>query len=260
MKVFEDLGYACTRITPDYGEDFFVHGEDSGVIEPFRIFVQVRASEQVDVHESDWTEYEDPWTVRKWVLGNELVVLVRHNFTSGVTRYCIPEESIVYWDIDPSKNVPVHCSLVFDPSVADELIWRARIRHYDRIVRITQPNAFEDLNWNEVPQFRLFALEFLTRLSLLDPTGSYLADEFYAKQLPLTLHLIEDCSDSEDMTAYQKAKYAACSLLILTRLREVCGFEIGLAPFFLDQCACVLVQLVRHRTDLELQKLPGNGT
>lgn len=40
----------------------------------------------------------------------------------------------------------------------------ARIRHYDRILQITQPKS----TWQDVPHFRLFVLEFLSRLSFLD--------------------------------------------------------------------------------------------
>ena len=55
MTIFEELGYACSKITPDYGEDFFVFGESGGIIEPFKLFVQVKSSAQVDQVPSDWT-------------------------------------------------------------------------------------------------------------------------------------------------------------------------------------------------------------
>ena len=254
MTIFEELGYACSKITPDYGEDFFVFGESDGIIEPFKLFVQVKSSAQVDQVPSDWTEYEDPLTVRNWVLANELMILVRHNHTSGETRYCVPEDDIVYWEIDPHEKVPLHCSTQFDADAARTLIWRARIRHYDRIVRITQPNHFEKSTWRDVPHFRLFVREFLSRLSFLDHGSGHLADDVFTLQLPLTLHMLqeEQYEDSPDMTALEKARYSACVLLVLTRLQKVSGCTVGLMPFFLDQCACLLVQLIHHRIDHEL--------
>lgn len=252
--VFEDEGYACSSIDPDYGEDFFVFGESDGIIEPFKIFVQVKSSEQTDVYPSHWTVYEDPLTVRNWVLGNELVVLLRYNLSSKEAKYCIPEDDIHYWDIAPDKDVALNCSETFGQEQARELIWRARIRHYDRLARLTQPNHFEDLTWNDIPQVRLFILEFLSRLGFLDASGEYLTDEAYNTQLPLTLHLARDFEDSEDMSALQKGRYAACCLLVLTQLKGVSGHEIGLAKFFLDQCARLLMQLIKHRTETELAR------
>jgi len=246
-RMFEELGYACSAISPDYGEDFFVFGESNGIIEPFKIFVQVRASSQADRRPSAWTEYEDPLTVRNWVLGNELVILVRHNFTTVTTRYCVPEEDILYWEIDPRRRVPLRCLHEFNSATVEELIWRARIRHYDRIVRITQPNEFEKSTWKDIPQFRLFVLELLFRLGFIDRRTGALVDEVYTLQFSLTMEMLQNHEDSPDMSAVEKARYAACCLIVLTRLKKVSGCPVGLSPFLLDKCAVLLTQLARHR-------------
>ena len=54
------------------------------------------------------------------------------------------------------------------------------------------------------------------------------------------------------MTALERARYSACVMLVLTRLKKVSGCTVGLTPFFLDQCACFLLQLIYHRIELEL--------
>lgn len=252
--VFEEEGFACSAIDPDYGEDFFVFGESRDIIEPFKIFVQVKTSEKTDTIPSDWTVYEDPLTVRNWVLGNDMVILVRYNLISREARYCVPEEDVIYWDITLDKPVALKCTEPFGREAASELIWCARIRHYDRLARLTQTNHFEDRTWNEVPQYRLFIFEFLVRLGFLDDSEGLVTDEIYISQFLLTLHMASDCEDSVDMTAFEKGRYAACLLLVLVRLRKVSGHEIGLAPFFLDQCACLLVQLILLRTEKELER------
>jgi hypothetical protein len=258
----EELGFATSSIDPDYGEDFFVFGEDNGVIEPFKIYVQAKTSEKDDLNKSDWTIYEDALTVRNWVLGNDSTVLVRYNKKDGIFKYCIPEDQVTYWDLplDRSKEVALHCSDTLDDDAILRLMWHARIRHYERIVKITQPNNFEDFFWKDIPQFRLFCLEFLTRLGLMDENEPHLSDYAYTAQLPLKLKLIEECefASSDDMTILEKGTYSACMLLILNALREKSGHDIGLPAFFLDCCACLMVQLVRHRTEIEIKKNSNN--
>ena len=34
-RMFEEEGFATAQINPDFGEDFFVFGEDESYIEPF---------------------------------------------------------------------------------------------------------------------------------------------------------------------------------------------------------------------------------
>jgi hypothetical protein len=101
--LFNEAGYACCDIKPDFGQDFFVYPQDGDEIEPFKIFVQSKASDTFDSVLSDWTEYEDPMTARNWVLGNELTIVVRQNFKSGDIQYCIPEEEINHWEIDYTR-------------------------------------------------------------------------------------------------------------------------------------------------------------
>ncbi|MET1255927.1 DUF4365 domain-containing protein [Aliikangiella maris] len=254
----EDLGFATSSIDPDYGEDFFIFGEDDGVIEPFKIYVQAKTSEKDDLYKSDWTIYEDVLTVRNWVLGSDFTILVRFNKKDGIYKYCIPEDEVTYWDLplDRSRDVALNCSQVLDDDAISQLMWQARIRHYERIVKITQPNDFEDTSWEDLPQFRLFCLEFLTRLGLMNGKEPHLSDYAYSAQLPLKMKLIEDCEfeSSEDMTILEKGTYGACMLLILDALREKSGHDVGMPKFFLDCCSCLMVQLVNQRTEIENEK------
>lgn len=165
-RIFEDLGFVCNNVADDFGEDFFVYGEADGFIEPFKIFVQVKASVAFDQRPSDWTEYCKPFTVRNWILSNELTIVVRTNLLSNEIRYAIPEDECEYWDIDFEKDFPVRLLKPFDSEVADRLIWQARLRHYDRLMRLTLPNDFEQHEYEETPRFRMFLFEFLVRLKI----------------------------------------------------------------------------------------------
>lgn len=252
------MGFATSDIDPDYGEDFFIFGEDDGVIEPFKIYVQVKTSEKDNLYKSDWTVYEDVLTVRNWVLGNDLTILVRFNKADGIFKYSIPEDEVTYWDLplDRSKNVSLNCSKVLNDDTICQLVWKARIRHYERIVKITQPNDFETTSWEDIPQFRLFCLEFLTRLGIMHEKEHHLNDYVSSVLLPVALRLIEECEleCSEDMSTLDKGIYGACMLIILDVLEEKSGHRIGMPKFFLDCCTCLMVQLVHSRIEIEIRK------
>jgi hypothetical protein len=239
--MFADCGYATSEIKPDFGEDFFVFCQDGEYIEPFRIFVQSKASEQLDTTASDWTEYCDPMTVRNWVLNNELTVVVRQNLASGERRYCIPEEDIDYWSIDPTHDVPVRLTQAFDQQTVKHLVWRARLRHYDHVVRLVRPNDFESEVGDDVPAYRKFVVELLLRLGLLDTRGGLSNDTLtrYNAQY-MTLAFGNDMVPAADMSLHEVLRYSACLQLTLGAVHDAAGTENGLSPLLLDDCACVL--------------------
>ncbi|CAH1043798.1 DUF4365 domain-containing protein [Halomonas sp. TD01] len=255
--IFSEAGFAISEMSKDYGEDFFVFGEDAGVIEPFRIYVQVKTSEKNDQHKSDWTIYEDCLTVRNWIIGNDLTILVRHNKKSGEYKFCVPEDEVEYWNLPFIKDsdIAINCNENFDAEAAKKLMWMARIRHYDRIVKITQPNEMGEDTWNDIPKYRLFCLELLVRLKLMDPVNLHLNNETYLKLANIAGEMIDDHEDSEDMSAVEKSRYAASFLLVVDQLEKVSGYSVGMSQFLLDSCACLLVQLMFHREEVAIKEL-----
>ncbi|UKJ77289.1 hypothetical protein [Azospirillum brasilense] len=173
---FVELGYACNPISKDYGEDFFVvmHDKVSKIIEPFRIFVQSKGTTIPEDVPSDWTEYIDPLTVRQWILGSDLVVVVRRNIETREARYTIPEIDYSYWDIyshcTGGKDVPIRCRIPFEASTPHELVWHARVRHYMRLFALTLKDESE---WKDVPGYKLYLLELFLRMGLLSEDESY---------------------------------------------------------------------------------------
>lgn len=245
-SIFEDLGFVCNEISNDFGEDFYVYGESDDVIEPFKIFVQVKASEAFDRNPSDWTEYCDPLTVRNWILSNELTIVVRKNFKSDEIRYSIPENECEYWDIDYKKGFPVRLNTSFDKRTAAELIWVARLRHYDRLMRLTLPNPFEKHEFEGVPRYRLFFLEFFVRIGIVDKPATIFSKAF----LNLYMALFEETKsmleavEKPDMNVHEQNRFATCFTALPLMVAQVSGHALGLTPFFTDQAACALVQFV----------------
>lgn len=243
-NIFEELGYVCNDISNDFGEDFFVLGEHGEVIEPFKVFVQVKSSDVFEKYPSDWTEYCDPLTVRNWILSNELTVVVRINLQTKEARYCVPEDECEYWDIDYEKKFPIRLINSFDQDAARYLMWAARIRHYDRLVRLMVPDHFDSREFESIPRYRLFVLEFLSRLSILDASGQLRPGilEAYRRIFQDTEPEINE--SSSDMTRHEIIRYATCIQIIPIALSESAGLTIGLSPTLADYCACLLVQFI----------------
>ncbi|KRA65316.1 hypothetical protein [Rhizobium sp. Root651] len=173
MLTFAESGYASNKLEKDYGEDFFVvtHAAGGGTVEPFRIFVQSKATDPATGVAARWTEYVDPLTVRNWLLGNEMVVVIKRDLRTNSARYCIPEEVYRYEDVheclfagETRKEFPITCDTNFTEETPDKLVWRARVRHYDRIIRLALP----DDEFRGRPAAEIYAMELALRLGLLD--------------------------------------------------------------------------------------------
>lgn len=122
----------------------------------------------------------------------------------------------------------------------------ARIRHYDRLIRLTFPNEFEDHVYDDIPRFRRFLFELLMRLGVFAHPPLF-SDSFVAlyKQVYINHQAELGLTDSDDMSAKEKLRYATCITVIPLMLVDKSGHNnLGLPPFFLDQAACTLVQFV----------------
>jgi hypothetical protein len=132
----------------------------------------------------------------------------------------------------------------FSAAMVNKLLWMARIRHYDRIVRLTRPNEFEAHEFDEVPHFRLFVMEFLERLGIFD-SGTCFAKDAAVLYLYLFAKNAADSNlvNASDMTRREVVRYATCFEFVPLWLYKITGIQgLGLMPYFLDCCACLLVQ------------------
>ncbi|WP_174156777.1 hypothetical protein [Rhizobium rhizogenes] len=244
--VFEELGYATSKVEKDYGEDFFVATHaDGGTIEPSRIFVQSKATDP-DVGDSvRWTEYLDPLTVRNWILGNEMVVVIKRDLRSKIAKYCIPEEVYNYSDVhkylfgaEVPRKFPIVCDLPLTEKTPEQLVWRARVRHYDRLIRLVAlDEQFEGL-----PAEQVYALELAHRLGLL--SAPLLLSEAAIQALQ-NLPNLGEFPASGDMSADDHRRFAACVCVTIARIDEVApGF--GVSQTTLDLVSTELARAYRE--------------
>lgn len=248
VAAFEYSGFACNEIRKDYGEDFFVvtHEDTSGIVEPFRIFIQVKGTDPTRQENLRWTEYVDALTVRNWVLANEMVVVVKKHLESGEARYCIPEERIEYLDIvdqvranGPRAQMPVRCELPFTVSTPRELVKRARIRHYERLVCLCLPN---DTVYRDLSRADMFAIEFMGRIGLL---GNGEATEATVMRYRI-ITPAENYEDEPNMSANEKRAFEKSFRIVVDCIAEHSENQI-VAVAFVEHCAVILARtLIRQ--------------
>jgi len=204
--------------------------------------------EKASTINSDWTVYDiNTETIRNWIIANDMTIVIRYNLHDEKAYYCVPEDNLNYWDLeDIEKNTVLQCDIPFNKQEIEKIMWQARVRHYDRLVRLTMPNDFENNNWQGIPQFKLFIHKFLYRIKLVNEDFS-ISDELFVKQSAMKAFLYNDMEfeDSEDMLAIDKALYASCTLMILGALEEHSGVKVGMKKFLVDQSSIVLFQLIK---------------
>lgn len=244
--MFAQAGYATGDVSPDYGEDFVVFCDDGGIIEPFKIYVQAKTTNS---KKPRWSMRIPSLTVRNWVLSNDLTVVMRLSLRDRKVKFAIPEEDISYWSLVQKAGdaVNIICDRTFLSNTAERLAWKARIRHYDRICRINDINEFEDNRWKDIPEYRLFVAEMLSRMGILSTDSGEVCDEFFGMHFPMTALIM--CGQEKKDTEH--ARYGACAQLVLNRVYELSGGE-GMRPAFLDKCASLLYDFVRARVNKDL--------
>ena len=242
---FIDSGFACNEVEKDYGEDFFVvtHGSD-GTVEPFRIFVQSKATEPSADAKARWTEYIDPLTARNWILGNEMVVVIKQDLTSRIARYCIPEEIYAYEDVhdylfeaESARNFPIVCDQKFTRKTPSALVWRARVRHYDRLIRLALPTD----EFRGMPAADVYAMELAFRLGLIDtPFQPSVA----SLDLLRRLSPIDGIEPEADMPEEDQQRYVACVRVTNDRMAQLAP-TCPIATRTLDLVAVALTRAYR---------------
>lgn len=247
---FVDAGYACNPIPKDYGEDFFVvtHAIE-GTIEPSRIFVQSRATDPSETAETRWIEYVDPLTVRNWLLGNEMVVVVKRDLRTKAVRYCIPEERHSYPEIfdylfgaKKARKFPIKCDLEFTGETAAQLVWRARLRHYDRLIRLSLP--FQQ-SPGALSQAEAFAMELAFRLGLLAEPLKPSKDS-----IEILDHLSRPNGfpDDWDQPLESQSRFIACKRITIDALAQ----RAPKFPMFVTSVDLVALALCQAYADHEL--------
>jgi hypothetical protein len=187
VSIFTELGWACQTVEHDYGEDVFVQSAVNEQVDPFRLWVQVKGTEDAGRLKNKngrfvWRVSHDH--VLRWIRSLETVVVVLWDIKQNRGFWVKPSEEFSEWDcyMTESKQASLLFSesKIFDCVAANSLVWEARVGHYDLL--LTQALAAESnvlekrkKNPHAYPDFRsktdTLALDFIRIIGFLGKDG-----------------------------------------------------------------------------------------
>ena len=138
-SLFLSQGWAVDRIQRDYGEDLLVQTTLHGVVDPYKVLVQVKGSRQKPKKKFEI----DAAHLWRWRYNSELVILVQWNVDSKSGLYSIPEQLPIGLNDRSLKLAFNEADRADEPNCA-KIAWKARVRHWGRVIAI-QENRM-DLN------------------------------------------------------------------------------------------------------------------
>lgn len=187
VSIFTGLGWACDTVEHDYGEDVFVQAAANGRVDPFRLWVQVKGTQDAETLRNKrgdfvWRVSHDH--VLRWVRSLETVVVVLWDMKSDRGFWMKPHEDFSEWDCYATQRKSaslVFCEdRLFDAASANAMMWRARVTHYALLVRQASSLEVEVLRQREkdphaFPNYRsrvpTLALDFLELIGFVDDSG-----------------------------------------------------------------------------------------
>ncbi len=140
-SICADAGLACERVMNDYGEDLVVQPSFNGIVDPFRLYLQVKGtmkrlrSECTDTrccvrvgtrHFAKWMNSIDPMIVVLWSVAEGEGCWLHIDYRT-------PER---YTQNRASVSIELRGQQQFTPSSINRFVWEARLAHYESIVTL----------------------------------------------------------------------------------------------------------------------------
>lgn len=154
MSIFTNLGWACQTIEHDYGEDLFVQPMFDESVDPFRIWVQVKGTNDAETLRNSAGQLA--WRVShghilRWIRSLETNVVVLWDIKTNRGYWTLPRTEFNEWECYQSKQNQATLLFqdenLFDLGSANKLIWDSRIEHYDSLIalaRTTESRVMKD--------------------------------------------------------------------------------------------------------------------
>src|SRR5689334_2501887 len=102
IQICGECGWACEVVHKDYGEDILVQTSYKGVIDHYRIWVQVKGTRNIHRFYSKAHGYSlmvPTQQMLKWVRSKEITVVILWDVESDFGLWTMPGDSTDDWDI-----------------------------------------------------------------------------------------------------------------------------------------------------------------
>jgi len=187
VSIFTDLGWACQTVEHDYGEDVFVQSSVNEQVDPFRLWVQVKGTEDAERLKDKNGNFV--WRVShehilRWIRSLETVVIVLWDIKQDQGFWIKPHEAFQEWECFFKKRKQASLSFdktkPFNRDAANALIWKARTGHYSILLNQTktlelQVEEARQKDPNAYPKFQsrapTLAIDFLSIIGFLGADG-----------------------------------------------------------------------------------------
>jgi hypothetical protein len=234
VSIFTDLGWACQTVEKDYGEDVFVQPSVNESVDPFRLWVQVKGTEDAETLKNK--EGRLVWRVShehilRWIRSLETVVVVLWDIKSDRGFWLKPREEFTEWDCFLSENRQASLLFrkesLFDKTAANKLMWDARVEHYALLLaqaKATETRILKEReeNPNAYPDFRnpahTLIFDFLRMLGFIGKDG--VSSELRKKIERLSEKLVKEDSNID----IRKARISSLLIVILGLAHEKCDW------------------------------------
>jgi hypothetical protein len=137
-NVFSDCGWASEVVHNDYGEDLLVQTSYYGLMDSFKIWVQVKGTNDLEQFQTKKYGYSIRVSLEhafKWARSQDLVAVILWDVNTNRSLWGIPKDDLDEWswrNFD-SKSVRLRFrqGAPFDIAAAQKLCCEARIAHYN---------------------------------------------------------------------------------------------------------------------------------
>jgi hypothetical protein len=142
-------GHAVEEIERDYGEDLLVQTSLRGLVDPCRLWVQVKGTEVMARHRrgDDYAVRVSPQHVKKWISITDLMVVVLWDVVERRGFWTLPRRELGWAAESPRGShdlrLPLPQSQRLDAAAVNRLVWEARFESYaTRIAQIIVAESF----------------------------------------------------------------------------------------------------------------------
>lgn len=140
-RVFNECGWACESIEKDYGEDLFVQTCHNDEIDHFKIWVQVKGTENIERFKSKKYGYSLSVSFEhaiKWIRSLDLVLAILYDVRQNYGLYSLPKWCINQWNLymleEKKSRLLFPEKWIFNVDSAVEIRWRACIDYYTTLL------------------------------------------------------------------------------------------------------------------------------
>jgi hypothetical protein len=224
-------GWACEVVHKDYGDDLLVQTSINENVDPFKIWIQVKGTKNIDRYRRKNGGYKYPLPYDhafKLIRSKDLTIVVLWDVTRSIGYWNNPRVSIDQWEmyLGPDEIVKLRFSddLVFDTDQAQLIGWRARIEHYAILVShasisdfwVTELSDEASSNRNKFrEQTILLAHDFLRIIGVLD--DKYL-DQTFLEYYENAMRNIENKGEFPD---FEERRRLAAGLAMMGKLNDI---------------------------------------